>query len=79
MPKFPVVVKDAFVVTVLCASWAFYWVMSSTLGTIDHYEDPPEDALAHRDLLIVHSTTVLILQLWTRVSTIFGLLYCIEV
>lgn len=78
MPPIPKIVKDSCVITVLVGSWFLYLVMSSTLGSIDHYQSPPENERIHRDLVVVHATTVVLLEWWTKLTAFFGVLYILD-
>lgn len=62
----------------LVGSWFLYYVMLSTLGSIDHYQSPPESERIHGDMVIVHATTVLLLEWWTKISVLFGILYLVD-
>ena len=52
MPLIPKSFKDSCVTVLVFATWFIYFVMSSTCGKIDHYQDPPESERIHENQLI---------------------------
>jgi len=63
----------------LAASWFINLVLWSTVGRIESYRIPPESEEVHHDLLIVHSTAVVILEMWTKISVFFCLMFMVDV